>query len=69
MVKVEEVRATKGKHVRAEPVVALYEQGLIEHAPNLSELEEQMMSWVPNVSPSPDRVDALVWALHNLALI
>jgi phage terminase large subunit-like protein len=68
MVKVEEVRATKGKHVRAEPVVALYEQGLIEHAPNLSELEEQMMSWVPNVSPSPDRVDALVWALHNLAL-
>jgi hypothetical protein len=68
MVKVEEVRATKGKHVRAEPVVALYEQGLIEHAQGLGELEEQMMSWVPNVSPSPDRVDALVWALHNLAL-
>jgi phage terminase large subunit-like protein len=68
MVRVEEVRATKGKHVRAEPVVALYEQGLIEHAPGLGELEEQMMSWVPNVSPSPDRVDALVWALHNLAL-
>ena len=68
MVRVEEVRATKGKHVRAEPVVALYEQGLIEHAQGLGELEEQMMSWVPNVSPSPDRVDALVWALHNLAL-
>jgi phage terminase large subunit-like protein len=67
-VPVEEVRATKGKHTRAEPVVALYEQGLIEHAKGLDDLEDQMMSWVPHASESPDRVDALVWVLHNLAL-
>lgn len=68
LVNIEEVRATKGKHIRAEPVVAIYEQGLIEHGSGLSALEDQMMSWVPHASGSPDRVDALVWALHYLAL-
>jgi len=63
-----EVNASKGKHTRAEPVVMLYEQGLVEHEEGLSELEDQMMSWVPHVSSSPDRVDALVWALTHLML-
>jgi PBSX family phage terminase large subunit len=67
-IRIKEVRATKGKHVRAEGVVSLYEQGLIEHARNLDKLEDQMMSWVPHISESPDRVDALVWATHELML-
>ena len=67
-VPVKEVRATKGKHVRAEPVVALYEQGLVEHVNGLDDLEDQMMSWIPHESDSPDRVDALVWAAHHLML-
>jgi len=62
-VNVIEVRAFKGKHLRAEPVVALYEQGLIEHAMGLNELEDQMLSWIPHESKSPDRIDALVYAL------
>jgi len=66
---IRQVRATKGKHLRAEPVVMLYEQGLIEHAPGLEQLEDQMMSWVPSAGgPSPDRVDALVWCLFDLLL-
>ena len=67
-IRIKEMRATKGKHIRAEGVVSLYEQGLVEHAGRLDNLEDQMMSWVPHVSESPDRVDALVWAAHNLML-
>ena len=63
---IEQVRATRGKHVRAEPVAALYEQGKITHEPGLEELESQMLEWVPGVGDSPDRVDALVWALTDL---
>ena len=68
LVPIKEVRATKGKHIRAEPVVVLYEQGLIEHVRGLTELEDQMMTWVPHDSDSPDRVDAICWALHDLML-
>lgn len=68
LIPVKEVRATKGKATRCEPVVALYEQNLIEHAPNLGGLEDQMMSWVPHVSRSPDRVDAMVYCVHALML-
>lgn len=60
------VTASRGKHIRAEPVVALYEQGLVHHVGNLSKLEDQMCSWVPG-DKSPDRVDALVWAITELA--
>ena len=63
-----EVRASKGKHTRAEPCVVLYEQKLIEHADGLKDLEEQMQTWVPHASPSPDRVDALVWLITDLML-
>jgi phage terminase large subunit-like protein len=60
------VRASRGKHVRAEPVAALYEQGRVRHLPGLARLEEQMMQMTVQGfvgKGSPDRVDALVWAL------
>lgn len=61
------VNATRGKAVRAEPVVALYEQGRAYHVGELPLLEEEMCTWVPGESPqSPNRVDALVWACTEL---
>ena len=63
------VRAAKGKRTRAEPVSALYEQGKVRHVGAFPELEDQMCTWVPGVSPkSPDRLDALVWGLTELML-
>lgn len=64
-----EVRATKGKHVRAEPIAALYEQGRIRHVGQFTELEAQMTQMTNagyQGDGSPDRVDALVWAMSNL---
>jgi phage terminase large subunit-like protein len=50
-------------------VAALYEQGKVSHAGTFQELETQMTTWDPaNSSESPDRVDALVWALTELKL-
>jgi phage terminase large subunit-like protein len=55
--------------VRAEPVSALYEQKRVHHVGMFAELETQMCSFVPdNLDGSPDRVDALVWALTELML-
>lgn len=62
------VRASRGKHVRAEPVAALYEQGKIFHREAFPQLETQMVSYMPGAAKSPDRVDALVWALTDLFL-
>ncbi|MEM1065220.1 MAG: terminase family protein [Pseudomonadota bacterium] len=65
------VRATKGKAARAEPVAALYEQGRVAHLPRLAALEDQMRQFTVQgyQGPgSPDRVDALVWALHDLMI-
>ena len=63
------VRASRGKQTRAEPVAALYEQGRIHHVGNLSALEDQMTTWAPALAAqSPDRMDALVWALTELML-
>ena len=65
------VRATKGKGLRAEPVAALYEQGRVKHLPGLGVLEDQMALMTVRGfqgQGSPDRVDALVWALHELVL-
>lgn len=59
------VRATRGKYVRAEPVSALYEQGKVHHVGMLGELEDQLCTWVPG-DDSPDRLDALVWAVTDL---
>jgi phage terminase large subunit-like protein len=63
-----EVRATRGKVRRAEPVAMLYEQGRISHAPGLDVLEDQLCTWEPDADWSPDRLDALVWALTALGL-
>jgi phage terminase large subunit-like protein len=65
------VRATRGKTLRAEPVAALYEQGRVLHLPNLGKLEDQMCQMTATGyqgKGSPDRVDALVWALTDLIL-
>lgn len=60
------VTATRGKRVRAEPVAALYEQGRIHHVGALVDLEDQLCSWTPEAPGSPDRMDALVWAITDL---
>jgi len=63
------VRASRGKRVRAEPVAALYEQGRVHHVGGLPLLEDQMCAFLPEGSDvSPDRVDALVWAITELML-
>ena len=65
------VRATRGKHVRAEPVAALYAQGKVRHAGAFPVLEDQMCAFGPeglSAGKSPDRLDALVWAVTALAL-
>jgi phage terminase large subunit-like protein len=63
------VHAKRGKVTRAEPISALYEQGRVHHVGMFAGLETQMCSFVPdNLDGSPDRVDALVWALTELML-
>ena len=59
------VHASRGKLTRAEPVSALYEQGMVHHVGSFAEMEDQMCTWLPG-EPSPDRMDALVWALTEL---
>tara|TARA_B100000700_G_scaffold311784_2_gene394499 strand:+ start:1935 stop:3182 length:1248 start_codon:yes stop_codon:yes gene_type:complete len=64
-----EVRATRGKHVRAEPISALYQLGRISHVGAFPELESQMCQMTAagyEGQGSPDRVDALVWAFTEL---
>ncbi len=68
---VRSVHATRGKWVRAEPVAALYARGLVRHTAGLAELEDEMCAFGPDGlsgGHSPDRVDALVWALTELML-
>jgi phage terminase large subunit-like protein len=68
-VPIKTVTASKGKSTRAEPVAAAYEQHRIHHVGSFPDLESQMTSWVPTESQgkgSPDRVDALVWAMTEL---
>lgn len=62
------LHASRGKQTRAEPVAALYEQGKVHHVGGFAELEDQQCNWVPGEGESPDRVDALVWALTELML-
>lgn len=62
------VHATRSKQARAEPVAALYEEGRIHHVGPLQGLEDQMTGWVPGEGDSPDRLDALVWAMTELML-
>lgn len=65
------VNASRGKIVRAEPVAALYEQGKVHHVGTLPDLEEQLTMTTTSGyegGSSPDRMDALVWALTELML-
>ena len=63
------VHASQGKRTRAEPVAALYEQGKVRHAGSFPALEDQLCNWTPGTGErSPDRLDALVWALTELML-
>lgn len=61
------VHASRGKKTRAEPISALYEQKKVHHVGMFAEMEDQMCEWVPG-DDSPDRMDALVWALTELMI-
>jgi phage terminase large subunit-like protein len=63
------VHASRGKHIRAEPISALYEQGRVHHVGRFDILEDQMCLFSRDYDRqhgSPDRVDALVWGLASL---
>ena len=66
-----DVNASRGKVVRAEPISALYEQGKVHHVGHFADLEDQLCNFTANGyvgEGSPDRADALVWALTELML-
>lgn len=70
-VPVVKVRASRGKYLRASPVALLYEQNRVRHVGAFPELEDEMCSFGPDGlsgGASPDRLDALVWAIAHLAL-
>ncbi|MET8746288.1 terminase family protein [Streptomyces sp. NPDC004728] len=66
MPRIVEVSAKQGKRLRAEPIAQLYEQGKVHHIGEFPELERQMVTWIPGMD-SPDRMDAAVHALTELA--
>jgi phage terminase large subunit-like protein len=69
-VPVTSVTATRGKFLRAEPVAALYEQGRVKHTGMFAKLEDEMCDFGPtglSSGRSPDRLDALVWAVASLS--
>ena len=71
-VPVVQVRATRGKFLRATPVALMYEQGRVKHCGAFPELEDEMCAFAAAGLPdgrSPDRLDALVWAVTQLALL
>jgi len=61
------VHASKGKVTRAEPISSLYERGKVHHVGTFGHMEDQMTTYVPG-NTSPDRMDALVWALTELMI-
>ncbi len=61
------VHASRGKATRAEPVAALYEQGRVHHVGNFEALEDEQCLWTPG-DASPNRMDALVWAITELMI-
>lgn len=62
------VHASRGKQTRAEPIASFYEQGKVHHVGAFEQLEDQQCQWVPG-EKSPDRMDALVWALTELMIL
>jgi phage terminase large subunit-like protein len=68
-VMVKTVRATKGKILRAEPIVTLYENNNVAHGDNLKDLELELVTYTGKKNEeSPGRLDALVWGLTFLAV-
>lgn len=61
----QKVWASRGKMTRAEPIATAYERGIVHHVGVFAELEEEMTTYVPG-GPSPNRMDALVWAVTEL---
>lgn len=60
-----DVTASRGKYLRAEPIAAFYERGKVHHVGRYNKLEDEMCLWLPG-DKSPNRMDALVWALTDL---
>lgn len=66
-VSVKKISASRGKVARAEPIAALYEQARVHHVgADMEQLESQLRNWTPDSGWSPDRMDALVWAMTEL---
>ncbi len=65
-VPVRDVVASRGKVIRAEPIAAIYAKGEVHHVGRFPDLERQMCEWTPSSGYSPDRMDALVWALTDV---
>lgn len=66
---VQTVWASQGKYARADPIAARYEKGQVHHVGTFGALEDELCSWVPGGSlPSPNRLDACIWALTALLL-
>lgn len=61
------IHASRGKATRAEPISVLYEQGKVHHVGAFAALEDEMVGWTPGMA-SPNRMDALVWALTDLLI-
>jgi len=66
-IRVKLVHASRGKQTRAEPIASVYEHGRAHHVGSFSQLEDEMCLWTPG-DPSPNRMDALVWAMTELGL-
>jgi phage terminase large subunit-like protein len=64
---VKRIHASRGKRTRAEPIAMLYEQGKVHHVGAFPKLEDELCSWVPG-DDSPNRLDALVWAITELLI-
>lgn len=69
MVPTKPVTASRGKQLRAQPIAALYEQGKVSHCEVFTDLEDQMTQWTPESGTSPDRLDALVFALSDFMVL
>jgi phage terminase large subunit-like protein len=68
-VRVEEVTATRGKLVRAEPIATAFQQGRIHHVGAFDAMEKEWRQYVPGVKDSPNRLDAEVWLMSGLELV
>lgn len=64
---VKRIHASRGKHTRAEPVSMLYQQKKVHHVGTFPRMEDEMCSWLQG-DDSPNRLDALVWALTELMI-